>query len=507
MQEQAKISRVIISDATLTTKSEPAQVPHNNHNNSSEDTEGKPARDNSDDITDIINRNSNRSCNTHPLKPSNFGANNNGKFVYDPGGHTPNSEDGSMHDVDDSAYGTTATNTHRSHDCDHDKTIVSPSDADAVSPIDFAQATCPVLGITSQPSADSRCADAMPRPCSLQCQAHTPAFNSTRTADADAVIKSSSSDCKITSNAADTSATSNNQAANVNNIAFATITFDDSNSSSGFIRAANTFNAACTANANAVNGSSSSISDNTASIADTCHIPPAPRLGSNDAIIAHDNDDGSGGNSIINTYGTDSNNNSISSSISDNTPRFVDTTRALNTDAVTSSIADTARTLDTNHADTKSNTSSRSHSNATFAAGIVNALTLNTIATARDDKPKHECACMPPLDVIPQVPPIAAPQLDKPEEPPPALHVAQTSLPSPAKPTAITPPPSSTCALSIPLLTHMQTRSPVLIAEQSRHPLQEDGSSQGSTTRFANPSSSLDKAISLVGRHLRTSLL
>jgi len=346
MQEQTDITNTENGDASPIMKPEPARVPSNIHNHPDYNIKDKPARnDGTGDTTHISSDHShsrepsnfssnsngnlvydpggndvdtedgstrgdsdsdssNRSRNTHSLKPSDFGIgiNSNSKFVYDLGGSSFDTKDDSTHDVDDSAYGTTATNTHRSHDRDRDKTIASP---------------------------------------------------------------------------------------------------------------ANT-------NANAVNGSSSSsISNNTASIADTCHIPPAPRLGSNDAIIAHDDDDGGGGNSIINTYGTDSNNNSISSSISDNTPRFVDTTRALNTDAVTSSIADTARTLDTNHADTKSNTSSHSRSNATFAASIVDALTLNTIATACDNEPKHKCARILPLVVIPQVPPIAAPQLDKPEEPPP----------------------------------------------------------------------------------------
>ena len=104
MQENANISRVRNGDVTLATKPKPAQVPSDNHNipdsNINGETvqgddnsiEGKPA---CNDIR-IINS-SNRSCNrnhsTHSYKASNFGTNDNGKFIYNLGGHTPNSKD------------------------------------------------------------------------------------------------------------------------------------------------------------------------------------------------------------------------------------------------------------------------------------------------------------------------------------------------------------------------------------------------------------------------------
>jgi hypothetical protein len=52
---------------------------------------------------------------------------------------------------------------------------------------------------------------------------------------------------------------------------------------------------------------------------------------------------------------------------------------------------------------------------------IVKTICIPTGTTARKNEPEHECVRALPLEVYHQVPPFAAPMLDKPEEPPPSL--------------------------------------------------------------------------------------
>ena len=486
MQEQAKISRVIISDATPTTKSEPAQVPHNNHNNSSNDTEGKPACDNSDDIG-IINRNSNRSCNTHPLKPSDFGANNNGKFVYDPGGHTPNSEDGSTRDVNDSAYGTTATNTHRSCDRDRDKTIASPSDADVVSPIDFAQATCPVLDITSQPSTDSRCADTMPRLCSRQCPVHTFAFDSAPCTTADTY-------CSHNSNPASTIPTASLATAAIvtaacapstscpdfgvdtsprfSNDSIGTATNINLNSNGNPNNAASTVDSTRSTNADAnIKSSSSDMSRAADTLPTDVHrtdaLTPsfkvtdddedfAQRVGSHRDRRLH----AQYRTGEFDTADIDikrSNGKSIPGNDAD-IADITDITCTFNADAVTSSnnnsndvtsIVNASRFLSTNVADSNSNSKLSDIPNISSTDATPHIRAAPSTFT-HDNEPEHECLRILPLVVSHQVPPLASPPLDKPEEPPPdppknATPTAPTCRScktlAPSVSTPCTPPP------------------------------------------------------------------
>ena len=341
MQEKANISRVRNGDATLIMKLEQAQVPQNDHNTPDSNIKGETAhsKDNSTDSNDssikgkpacddvgIIgnssNHNHNHNHNTHPCKASDFGTSNSGKFMYNPGRCTPNSKDGSTHGDSDSISISNKPCAADSHCiCNHncDKTILTAPDINPIFSIDSAQAV-PVCDIILLHSIDN----APTVPCD------------------DSMCNAGNS-------------SSNSMSHAVNN--YHNLDRDHNKT------------IALPPDTNAVNSSNSSISNNTASIADTCHIPPALHLGSNDTIIGPDNDDSSSGNSIIDNYGTNSNNNnSISHSILDNTPRIVNTTCALNTNAVTSGIADTTGTLDTNHADSKSNTSSHSHSN-TVASG------------------------------------------------------------------------------------------------------------------------------------------
>jgi len=130
MQEQAETPRVRNGDATPITKPEPVQIPSDNHSHPNI-IESKPACSDSSKCNY-----SNHSCNLKDL-----GINNNRKSVYDPGSNNINVKDGSRHDdgdststSSDSVSCTTAANTHHSPDHDHNKTIASPSDADAKSP-------------------------------------------------------------------------------------------------------------------------------------------------------------------------------------------------------------------------------------------------------------------------------------------------------------------------------------------------------------------------------------
>ena len=159
IQEQAKISRVIISNATLTTKSEPAQVPHNNHNNSSNNTEGKLARDNSDNIG-IINNSSNCNNDNHPGKPSDFGTNDNGKLVYNLGGNCINTKDNPMRVDNNNSPASSISNkpctanAYCSDDRDCNKATFLPFNTNTVPPIEFAQAT-PVPDVRSPHSTNN----------------------------------------------------------------------------------------------------------------------------------------------------------------------------------------------------------------------------------------------------------------------------------------------------------------------------------------------------------------
>ena len=227
MQEQAEISTVRNGDASPITKLGQAQVPSDNHNHPDDNIEDKPARndsigdtvhissdrshprdpsnfgtsdngnlvydpggnslntedsaqrdddDNSGDIS-IIDNSSNRNRNNHTCKASDLGVNGNGKFVYDPGGHTPNSEDesGRVDSISISNKPRTA-DAHCSDDRNRDKALLTASDVDPIPLIDFARAI-PALDVTSpRPTdnpptilqANSKCVDAAQHPPPLQ---------------------------------------------------------------------------------------------------------------------------------------------------------------------------------------------------------------------------------------------------------------------------------------------------------------------------------------------------
>jgi len=161
------------------------QVPSNNHKlNLNSNIEDKSARDNSDDTSNSSYRNNNN----HPCEPSDFGINSDCKLVHNPGGNDINTKDGSTHNVGDSAFYTTVTDTHHSWDCDRDKTVFTASDVDPVPTPDFAQAI-PVPDVTSLCSADNLPPpDVVQRLRSLRHLAHPLDFDKTRHITSDTTL-------------------------------------------------------------------------------------------------------------------------------------------------------------------------------------------------------------------------------------------------------------------------------------------------------------------------------
>jgi hypothetical protein len=90
------------------------------------------------------------------------------------------------------------------------------------------------------------------------------------------------------------------------------------------------------------------------------------------------------------------------------------------------SIIDTAYSLNTNNADTSTNSSSSySKRPDTFDSGSTNSDAPVSVSIAARNN-ERERAHTPPFDASPQVHPTAAPQLDKPEKPPPTLRADTT---------------------------------------------------------------------------------
>jgi hypothetical protein len=121
------------------------QVPHNNRNNPDNSTEGNTADTNSERTG---NSDHSSDCSNHPCN-LDFGVSNDSKFVYDPGGNTFDTEDGSARDDGDSTSSSSDdvpcnADAYRSLDHDRDKSILTASDVDPFLPLDFVQVTRPV---------------------------------------------------------------------------------------------------------------------------------------------------------------------------------------------------------------------------------------------------------------------------------------------------------------------------------------------------------------------------
>ena len=153
-------------------KPEQAQVPQNDHttpdsdikcktahgddnstDNDGNSIQGKPTCDDLGVIDD--GSSSDRNCNNHPRKASDFGTNDNSKFVYDPGGNRFDTKDDPTCVDDDNSPASSISNepctadAQCSDDRVRDKTIPSgsPFDANAVPPVPFTQDTSPVVTI------------------------------------------------------------------------------------------------------------------------------------------------------------------------------------------------------------------------------------------------------------------------------------------------------------------------------------------------------------------------
>jgi hypothetical protein len=87
-----------------------------------------------------------------------IGVGDNSKFIYDPGGNTFKTEDGSTHrndatDTSNSGDMLCATaDTRHSFDCNRDKIAFTISDVDPLHPPDFVQVVRP--DVTTPPSTD-----------------------------------------------------------------------------------------------------------------------------------------------------------------------------------------------------------------------------------------------------------------------------------------------------------------------------------------------------------------
>src|SRR5712691_7837565 len=169
--EEDNVSIIGNDDADSITKPQ-AQAPHNNPNG---DIEDKTAHGDGDstgdlrssssnafhipntDVTSITNHGSS-DCD-HPHNPTNISNGSKCKLVYDPGGNSPNTENGATRDDGDitssssSGIVSRAADIHHSFDCDRDKTPFTTADVDPV--LDFVHANRPVPDVTSPHSSDN----------------------------------------------------------------------------------------------------------------------------------------------------------------------------------------------------------------------------------------------------------------------------------------------------------------------------------------------------------------
>ena len=439
MQEKADISRVRNGDATPITKPEQAQAPHSNHHDPA-NTKGKIARNDSTGDTDYIS-----SDRSHPREASDFGTNDNGEFMYDPGGHTPNSKDGSTRDVGDSSssfiHATNIFDVTRTLDANaanSSSSISNNTDSIAntsrISPAPNLGNSDAIISHSADTNDNSSDSNGIPDIAAsiddIAC-----------TTNADAVIKSSSSNCKNTSTGRtiSTNTNNNNSSSNFNNDA-TNITIN--------VRALPISNSdlGTATNSNASNTDSGTDTSLPIRTARTTSSTDNRNIDDN----ANTDANSSGSNSIFDTNAADIDTTSCNSnSIPDNTASFVDSTRATNAfddssssnfNSNATSIVDTARMLSTN-ADSINTNSSDADSIFTIGCAPSTSERLDTFDSSgadpaspicnstvvQDNESEHEHAHTLPLAVIHQVPPFAAPHPDKPEEPPPAPPTNATS--------------------------------------------------------------------------------
>jgi hypothetical protein len=148
-EEQTKTTSTSSSNISPIVKLEQAQVSHNNRHTSDNSTEGQTADTNSEHTN---NSDHSSNCSNHPCN-LNFDVSNDSQFMYDPGGNTFNTEDGSAYDNGDSGSSSSSSsndnmpcNANAYHSFDHNcnKTILTTSDVNLFLPLNSVQITCPI---------------------------------------------------------------------------------------------------------------------------------------------------------------------------------------------------------------------------------------------------------------------------------------------------------------------------------------------------------------------------
>jgi len=391
-QEQADISSIGNGDANPLTKPQ-TQAPRNSDDNPNSDIKDKTA---CDDSTGDNDNSTSGSTHTYP-RGSSF---NDCKLVHDPGGSTfnLNIKDGSTHDNSDGTNSSSTSSdlsyiidTQHSYVHDRDKTTFTASDADHHPPIDFVQATSPVPDVITLCSTDNFPAifyDSSTRTDEVQHPLRHPAhllesdleFDHkqpivTDFAHSPPLPRFSNNNNAISIRVVDTANAALTNATLVFNLATAVIA-----------------------------SSALAIATLTIVIATTAHTSGLQALSHLRPLITDPS-------TLVCTLET-SNDNSNSSSNDD------------------SNIVNTICTLSTSDPDTGIDTITSKCPDA-FNSGCTN--TTSPISTAPstiadNNGPKYERALTPPLNTSHQVPLIAAPQLDKPEEPPPVLPTNTASF-------------------------------------------------------------------------------
>ena len=443
MQEQTNITSTENGDASPITKPEPARVPSNNHN--SDSIKDKPARDNSDDIGII---DSNRNNYNHPGKPSDFGTNDNGKFVYDLGGnHIDTKDDPTRVDNNDSPASSISneprtTDAYCSDDRDCNKATFSPFNANTVPPIEFAQAT-PVPDVRSLRSTDN--ASAILPGDATQC--HRSPQQLQHPLDSDHT-QANASDIASTPPSLyfDDNDIYTDTARSLSSNADSTASHSDSDTAASVTITACTLS---TSRSDLGTDSSPHFSDATDSnskkdtadnVASFVNIPDSTitskRPGTFDTT---DTDTSNSNNSFNNNVNIPCTIHTVTASHndSDNTTSLITTACAFsasdldlrastfsdnnksNSDNATG-IVDTACTLSADPADNNTNRKRPDIPNSS-STDLASSIHNGTTTTTHDNEPKHECVRLPPLVVNPQAPPFTALPPAKPAEPPPAL--------------------------------------------------------------------------------------
>jgi hypothetical protein len=381
-QEEANISG--INDADAIAKSQ-VQVPNNTLNNPNSDSTSKTACDDSECTgnSDLSHHLGHHPCDSRDL---NSGICDDCKFVHDLGRNAFNTEEDST-DITSTSSDDVPYATHHSFACDHDKSFLTTSDVDHLLPFEFVQVSRPIAApLTAQ--------------CALAPQhlaQHLELFSTTSilSCTSPAPHSNTSSIAKAVQAAYPTAdATPSRSSIHIPSIPYADP------------RYANTALRAPTPQ----------------------HRVHSPNFGS-DTITSKCTDTLNNNNGHCNANEADNSSNSSSNepiSIAiDITARVPSINNSdFGVDTIISEEPDAPNILDngnSNSNDSSTLDNSRCDTDTSDASSTNNLpVRIIRITAAHDDKPDHEHVHISSLDASHQVPPITTPQMDKPEEPPPA---------------------------------------------------------------------------------------